>query len=157
MSTPLEAADGNKTNQDSDPFSSALAEIFSQATSGFTLNESDYRLIRRQGNVFLVPASIRSKALLNLPAFSDQGTVRRVRSGDKVLGFRIESLAKSGIFPYLGLNTGDIIRSVNGYPVKSESDALSLVSRLSNSDQVHIDIERGPNRTPQRLYYRLLS
>ena len=143
--------------QDPNPLSSLIGELIEQASSGLSLNESDYKMIRRQGNVFHVPASIRQKALLNIAAFSDQGTVRRIRSGDKIHGFRIESLSKNGLFPYLGFSTGDIIRSVNGRALQSESDALALISQLSSSEQVHVDLERGAKRSPQRFYYRLAS
>lgn len=159
LSCPYRAtsAERRDKNEDANPISSFLSDVITQTSDALTLDERDYRTIRRQGNVFLVPASVRRKALLNIPEFSNQGTVRRVRSGDEIVGFRIESLSKTGIFPHLGLAAGDIIRSVNGYPVKSESDALSLLSRLSNSDQIQLDIERGPKRDAKRFYYRLLG
>jgi S1-C subfamily serine protease len=153
----VQAEKTSDTAQEPNPLSSLIDSLIEQTSNELSLNESDYRTIRRQGNVFLVPAALRQKALLSIPSFSNQGSVRRIRSGDKILGFRIESLSKNGLFPHLGFSTGDLIRSVNGHALQSETDALALIAQLSNSEQIHIDFERGPKRSPQRFYYRLVG
>ena len=141
--------------QQQDPFSDAISAIIEQGAN-LALEPADFKAIKRQGNVFLIPSWLRRKAIISAPTLGTQGTITRVRSGKEVYGFRIESLAPGSLLPHFGFTSGDIVRRVNGTALQSESQALELATRLSTADEVRVELERK-NPQPIKFTYRVIS
>jgi len=43
----------------------------------------------------------------------------------------------------VGVRSGDVIRSVNGIPVRSPEDAFKAYQQLGNQSSVQVELERG--------------
>ena len=61
----------------------------------------------------------------------------------KVVGVRSQAFGDIGVTRMLGLKNGDIIQSVNGYPVKSEQAIFELVNRLEGERNFTAKLMRG--------------
>lgn len=57
-------------------------------------------------------------------------------------GLMIYGIRPSSIFRKVGLQNGDIIQQVNGTPVLSEADAISLMGEVIHSDQAKLTLLR---------------
>ena len=61
-------------------------------------------------------------------------------------GFKLYAIRPASIFGRLGLQNGDLVRTVNGRPFKSADDALALYASLRRASDVKVDIERASGR-----------
>jgi general secretion pathway protein C len=66
-------------------------------------------------------------------------------------GFLVREIKAGGIYEKLGLQVGDVIRSLNGAPVNSAEDALKFYQQLSSLNQIRLEIIRG-GRVEQLSY-----
>ena len=69
--------------------------------------------------------------------------------GGKPYGFRINNVAKNTQIYRLGVRSGDIIKSVNGMPIRTPEDAFKAYQDIKNSTSMDVEVERGGS--PLRL------
>ena len=135
------------------------AELFSSVMSAMNENTSltatDVKRISKSGSTYVIPADLRPKALLSLPALARQATIRKVSLNKKPAGFRIEKIATGSVFHALGIKVGDVIQSINGHSVTAEERALELVTQLSNERSFVLALLRGEKLTPIKLFYKV--
>jgi type II secretory pathway component PulC len=66
----------------------------------------------------------------------------------KPAGVRVDQLGSGSLVEQSGLQSGDIVKSVNGIRVNSTDDLLSQSDRLQNSPEIRVVVERdGRHRT----------
>jgi len=58
-------------------------------------------------------------------------------------GFRISNVDNDSPLYGVGVRSGDVIRSVNGIPVRSPEDAFKAYQQLGNQSSVQVELERG--------------
>jgi type II secretory pathway component PulC len=51
-------------------------------------------------------------------------------------------LDPTGIFPYLGIQDGDIITSINGKPIYNMNEVMLLFGRIKGLDNLALGIKR---------------
>jgi len=66
-----------------------------------------------------------------------------VREGTKLAGFRVSFIRRGSHFAKLGLQRGDIIRSVNGEVIQSYSAAMRVYKNINTMDSLSLTITRG--------------
>ena len=57
-------------------------------------------------------------------------------------GFKITSIEKGSIFEKLGLNTGDVIKIINGKPINNINDTGELANLFKTADKIEIELLR---------------
>ena len=57
-------------------------------------------------------------------------------------GFQATKMEQDGLFSSLGLETGDIIKSINHRELKSLSDVVNVYQQLSKYDSLELGLER---------------
>lgn len=68
--------------------------------------------------------------------------------GGKIKGFKILNMMPTGIFSYMGLQTGDVIENIDGTPLKNPQETMNLLSGLLYQKSISIGIRRsGSNIT----------
>jgi type II secretion system protein C len=67
--------------------------------------------------------------------------------GGEPYGFRVSNVSPDAPVFNLGVRTGDIIRSVNGVPIRTPDDAFKAYQQFQNESNVQLDIERGGQST----------
>lgn len=102
--------------------------------------------IRNLGpNQYALRRSDINKFTSNLGALSSQA---RIVPAKKENGFKIFSITKDSIFSKLGIQNGDVIKSVNGIELSSPDKAMQAYSRLQNASNLSVSIVRkGQNET----------
>lgn len=71
-----------------------------------------------------------------IPNFTGEGDQRTVD------GFRIYRIIPGSIFQYLGLQNGDVIKSINGQKMDNVEKGLQLLQSLRNESRFAISVER---------------
>jgi general secretion pathway protein C len=71
----------------------------------------------------------------------------------KPVGFKLQALAAGSIYEQLGAKAGDLIRSINGYPLDRPEKLYELYTQLQTATRFEVELERDGTR--QLLSYRL--
>ena len=92
-------------------------------------------------------------ALENLGELMDQATIRPHIENGAAAGISITGIKPNALFRRMRLRNGDIITGVNGRPIESVEDAISIFEDFNSASELKIDIKRrGQNQT---LDYRI--
>lgn len=85
-------------------------------------------VMRRMSDLYTLSREVRI-----VPAFRD----------GQPIGFRFAGIAADSSVAQLGLQSGDVIRSVNGQPMQSVQQVLALAASLDRVGEVRIELERS--------------
>lgn len=86
--------------------------------------------------------------------FTQMHAVPDIANG-KVIGYKVLSVVPAGIFNYMGFMPGDIIKNINGTPLKNPQEAISLLTGLFNQNSISVNLIR--NNSPVTLNYNINS
>ena len=107
--------------------------------------DDDFEVRNIGPNQYLLRRADINKVTGNLGALASQA---RIVPSKKDNGFKIFSIAKDSLFSKLGVQNGDVIKSVNGIELSSPDKAIEAYSRLQNASKLSLDIVRkGQNET----------
>jgi len=97
------------------------------------------------------PAVPRSSGITSIMKNLDQyiGSARVVPyfKGGEPYGFRVSNLKEGSMAYDLGVRSGDIIRSVNGIPIRTPEDAFNVYQEMQNESLVEVELERKGEST----------
>ena len=79
------------------------------------------------------------------------GFAPRAENG-RVTGLVVQPQGDGAVFRAAGLRPGDVIRSVNGRPIGSASDAASLASQIAPGARISLEVERGASVVPVAIF-----
>ncbi|HQI02580.1 MAG TPA: type II secretion system protein N [Deltaproteobacteria bacterium] len=79
----------------------------------------------------------------NLDQFLGKARVVPYFKGGEPYGFRVSNLGSDAKAYGLGVRAGDIIRSVNGVPVRTPEDAFKAYQDFQNESNVQLELERN--------------
>jgi PDZ domain-containing secreted protein len=145
-----------KLESSTDLFEGILNSLSEQGEN-LKLSANDYKRIKRKNNTFYIPYELKAKALFSMAEISKQAVVRKVTLNKQPIGFRIEQLSNQSVFKNLGLETGDIIQSVNGHNLTSEENSLDLIKQLDQESVFKLALLRGSKRISHSFTYILTS
>ncbi|MCF8028051.1 MAG: type II secretion system protein GspC [Desulfobacteraceae bacterium] len=95
------------------------------------------------------PVSISSQQMNE--TLQDANTLRRqVRirpyfENGRPAGLMLSGIRSESVFSEMGLESGDIIKSINGQQIRSVEDAMTFYENIQSSDEVELEIERSGN------------
>jgi len=79
------------------------------------------------------------------------GFAPRTESG-RVTGLVVQPQGDGAILRAAGLRPGDVIRSVNGRPIGSASDAAALANQIAPGARISLEVERGASVVPVAIF-----
>ena len=128
---------------DDAPVRQTAAAATTDPTDGIQANGEDH---------YTVDRSLIDNALDDLDSLANQVRVRRHRDSDgEVDGFRLSGIRRGSMLSELGIKNGDIVHEVNGYPLTSNSGAMTAFQSLQSEANFTFDITRR-NRRKQMTY-----
>ncbi len=98
--------------------------------------------IENVGNKFQIKKGLLDEKMKDLQAILTQARGIPITNPDGTMSFKVVEIDPSGIFPYLGIQDGDIITSINGKPIYSLNEVMNLFGRIRNLDQLSLGIKR---------------
>lgn len=102
--------------------------------------------VRKVGeNQYVIRRQDLLKVTGNLNALARQA---RIVPSKKDNGFKVFSITKDSLYSKIGIQNGDVIKSINGIELSSPDKALEAYSRLQSTSKLSLDIiRRGQNET----------
>ncbi|BBB07575.1 type II secretion system protein N [Sphingopyxis sp. EG6] len=79
------------------------------------------------------------------------GFAPRTENG-RVTGLVVQPQGDGAVFRAAGLRPGDVIRSVNGRPIGSASDAAALANQIAPGARISLEVERGASVVPVAIF-----
>ncbi len=98
--------------------------------------------IENVGNKFQIKKGLLDEKMKDLQAVLTQARGIPITNSDGTMSFKVVEIDPSGIFPYLGIQDGDTITSINGKPIYSLNEVMNLFGRIRNLDQLSLGIKR---------------
>ncbi len=83
-----------------------------------------------------------SSVMQNMEQLLGNARIVPYYKGGEPYGFRVTNVESSSPLFGLGVRSGDVIKSVNGSPVKSTEDAMKLYQNMQNVSSANIELER---------------
>ncbi len=80
--------------------------------------------------------------------------IRPKKQGGDVVGMRVSRVRNGTLLDSIGIRTGDIIKSINGFDLTNPQKALEAYGRLQSATELKVEIERGGK--PVTLEYQLI-
>lgn len=74
----------------------------------------------------------------------------RMRPNEKAGGLEVQWIQNDSILRQLGVQRGDVIRSVNGIPFTNMGDIANSINSLINSERFDVEVTRGGKATALR-------
>jgi type II secretion system protein C len=87
------------------------------------------------------------EAMKNMDQLLGSARVVPYYRGGQPYGFRVSDVAEGAKVYELGVRTGDIIKSINGVPIRTPQDALNAYQELQGNTNVQMEIERQGTTT----------
>lgn len=78
----------------------------------------------------------------------------RMRPNDKSGGLEVQWIQNDSILKRLGVQRGDVIKSVNGIPFTNMGDIANSINSLMNSERFDVEVTRGGKSTALRYVVR---
>lgn len=105
--------------------------------------------IENVGNKFTISKVLLDEKLKDIAAVLTQAKAVQIQNPDGSLAFKMTELDPGGIFPYLGIQDGDIITSINGKPIYNMNEVMLLFGRIKGLDKLSLGIKRDGTESNQ--------
>lgn len=118
-------------------------EIKEKEISNYDMNQSNNEEINIKNNGAIVNREYLNSYLTNMEKIWNNISIKEIQNGNKIDGFKIESINKDSAFAKLGLKEGDIIKSVNNSVLESYADAFKVYNNMENTKYLNMEILRN--------------
>ncbi|MGE0791439.1 MAG: type II secretion system protein GspC [Sandaracinaceae bacterium] len=97
---------------------------------------------------FSIDRGLVNKLLTNQAALMRTARVIPHEEGGRVVGVKLYGIRRSSLLGRLGIQNGDMLRTINGYDMSAPDSALEAYARLRNADRITINLtRRGADQT----------
>ena len=104
-------------------------------------------------NEFVVAEDELDKALENLPLLLTQARAVPYFKDGKAVGLRLFAIRTGSLFEKIGLQNGDVLKSVNGSSLADLSQAMQLFQKLKEERSIDLALER--NMVEKQFKYQI--
>ncbi|MBL4889911.1 MAG: hypothetical protein JKX97_07830 [Candidatus Lindowbacteria bacterium] len=90
-----------------------------------------------------------SKAEINASASSPEEIIGKskivpeIGKGGKIVGFKLLDVQAGSIIQKMGIESGDVIKQVNGYPLNDLARAPEILQKLKTASEIHMLVKRN--------------
>ena len=118
-----------------------------------SLTQQDFDSIKREENNFYIPKALRLKALFSFAQLSSGVQISRVTVNKSPIGFKFKTIPEKHVLNTLGFKQEDIVREVNGRPLRTEQDAQEIFKNSQSLNEVKVSLIREKQKKPIVLSY----
>jgi len=93
-------------------------------------------------NSYEVAQSEIDATLANLNTIATQARIVPSFKDGKANGFKLFSIRPNSLYAKIGIQNGDVIQRINGYELSSPDKTLEIYTKLKDSKQVTVDLQR---------------
>jgi type II secretion system protein C len=103
-------------------------------------------------NHWEAPAGMRENVLGRLNEVAMEGRWLPFFENGKIAGFKLAQTIPNSAFDKIGLKSGDVIKSVNGFDISSPDKMLDVFTKLKDARDINVDILRGGSKKTSLNY-----
>ena len=97
---------------------------------------------------YAIDRGLVNQLLANQAALMRTARVIPHEEGGQVVGVKLYGIRRSSLLGRLGIQNGDMLRTINGYDMTAPDSALEAYARLRNADRITINLNRrGSDQT----------
>ena len=97
---------------------------------------------------YTIERSLVTRLLANQAALMRTARVIPHEEGGRVVGVKLYGIRRSSLLGRLGIQNGDMLRTINGYDMTAPDSALEAYARLRQADRITINLQRrGSDQT----------
>jgi general secretion pathway protein C len=123
-------------------------------SGGFTPEELNEAIRSLGGNKYEIKKDLLPKIAARSAQLRSTTHWQQVRGYSNVLGMRLEKIESNGLFEKLGLQPGDLVKTLNGLQLSSLDGALEAQKLVSSAKNLSLLVQR--DGTPITLEYRIV-
>ncbi|MBN1653213.1 MAG: general secretion pathway protein GspC [Deltaproteobacteria bacterium] len=112
------------------------------SSGGLSESEMDENITRVSDTKFTIQRSLIDKVLANQAALMRSARIVPHERDGQVEGVKLYGIRRNSLLGKLGLQNGDLLRSINGFDMTSPDSALEAYSRLRSADNLTVSIQR---------------
>lgn len=101
------------------------------------------------GNKFVISKALLDEKMKDIGAILTQARAVKIQNPDGSMSFKLTEMDPQGIFPYLGLQDGDIITSISGKPIYDMNEVMGMFAKIKNLDNLQLGLKREGTETQQ--------
>lgn len=113
----------------------------------------DRGIQRVSGTEFNIDRSLVDRLLLNQAELMRMARILPYQEGGRTIGVKLFGIRRTSVLARLGLENGDVLRTINGYDMSSPDKALEAYTRLRSSDRLTVSVQR--RGTPMTLDFNI--
>ncbi|HOA12513.1 MAG TPA: type II secretion system protein GspC [Myxococcota bacterium] len=99
--------------------------------------------IRKKGpNDYQIDKNMLEEQLQDLTKLGMQARIVPNYEAGKYAGFRLVGIRPNSLYKAIGLQSGDLLRRINGEEIDTPNKAIQLFEQLRNSNQIAVDVVR---------------
>lgn len=133
-----EYIEGDEAREDSS--SSRPMGILSPQEGNKLINSTRPSSITQDGNNFKIKKSYRDNMLQDIGQILTQARAVMIRNPDGTLSYQMNEVVPGSIYSHLNIQNGDIIKSINGEPIRDLNQLMGLFGNIKNVDHVQLGI-----------------
>lgn len=99
--------------------------------------------VQNEGNKYAIKKEERTKLLANLDELLTQALAVQIKNPDGSLSFKLTEIVPGSFYTKIGIQNGDIIKSINGKPITNMNQVMTLFGKISEVDQFQLGILRS--------------
>lgn len=123
----------------------AVAEAAAPAPGGANTDELDRGIKQVSETKYTVNRSLVDKLLQNQGELMRSARVVPHEENGRVVGVKLYGIRKSSLFGKLGLQNGDMLRTINGFDMGSPDSALEAYAKLRSASNLSVALVRRGN------------
>lgn len=153
MFTPADAAAPAAEPTAAPPTVIAEASPAAEGDGALSAAELDQGIQRVSDTQYNVSRSLMNRVLENQAQLMSQARVVPQEEGGRTTGVKVYGIRRNSLLSRLGVQNGDVLRSINGYSLTSPDSALEAYTRLRSAEQLTIQMMR--RGTPTNVNYSI--
>ncbi len=110
--------------------------------AGISTAQMDSNIQRVSDSEFNVNHSLVSSVLENQAALMREARIIPHEEGGRVVGVKLYGIRRNSLLGKLGLQNGDMLRTINGFDMTSPDSALEAYARLRSADHLSVAVVR---------------
>ena len=108
----------------------------------------DQGITRVNERQYTIERGLVDRLLANQAALMRTARVIPHEEGGRVVGVKLYGIRRSSLLGRLGIQNGDMLRTINGYDMTAPDSALEAYARLRQADRITINLQRrGSDQT----------
>lgn len=101
-----------------------------------------YDIKQKSENEYAIPRATVDKTLGDLNSLAMQARIVPSFKNGVANGFKLFSIRPGSLYEAIGVQNGDVITRINGFDINSPDKALEVYSRLRDSQNIEVEVER---------------